>query len=507
MLLSDTILGHTNTPYEIFTKNASVLRLSNQLRKKDITVKTLYNCMSFTPEEFEKILKSFTKNGEEKIIVGISTSFLLYTLNTKYNKNNTAQNTTNTLDVFLSKLLNFCHLAKKYNAKIVVGGWSPINSWINLLRPIKQVVDLFVEGDGCEILTNLATDKPNPFLICQNINDFDYYKSPAISDFSEQESYPIQDDYINQKESLTTELSSGCIFSCAYCDYGLLGKKKAEFVRSYESLKKEIEINYKNFGTTFYTFTDNIVNDYEPKLEMLIKIRDELGIDLRWTGYVRLDTIKNKHQAQLLKDSGIIGAAMGIESFHKNAGHYIGKLTDGEFLKDKLRMCREIWKDTVCIQALMITGLPTETMDILEENFNFLISKEGKYLIDLHSYTNLILFDNQGTKNSINAKRMNGDPFKDYTKLNSRIWKSPWGNSELFSEKIKIFNNTKNFLILTPFGLPFANNLDYDVENSIKIMRKEGFWENPNVDLYFPDRIERRNTKIQEYKNKILNNL
>ena len=68
LLLSDTVLGQADKPIYIFTKNASILRISNQLRKNGITVKTLYHFLSFTPEEFEEILKVFTKNGKENII-------------------------------------------------------------------------------------------------------------------------------------------------------------------------------------------------------------------------------------------------------------------------------------------------------------------------------------------------------------------------------------------------------------------------------------------------------
>ena len=506
LLLSDTVLGQADKPIYIFTKNASILRISNQLRKNGITVKTLYHFLSFTPEEFEEILKVFTKNGKENIIFGISTSFLMYVMNSKFKVVNNNNNTL--FGVNFEKILNFCLIAKKYNAQVVMGGWGVKLSSIHTLGTLNSVVDLFVEGDGCDILTNIAYNKS--INIYQNINNFIFHKSPEIMDFSTQESSPISEDYINNKESLFTELGSGCIFSCSFCDYGLLGKKKTEFVRSYESLKKEIESNYKNFGTTFYTFSDNIVNDYQPKLEMLVKIKDELGIDLKWTGYVRLDTIKNKEQAQLLKDSGMIGASMGIESLHKTAGPYIGKFTDGDALKDKLRMCREIWKDSVIIQALMIAGLPTESIDDLENNFNFLISKEGKYLIDLHSYTRLILYDNQGTKNDINAKRMDGDPFKEYKKINSVNWESPWGHSNFFYTKAIKYNNIKNFLMVSPFSLPFVHNLDYNIEEMIKTIRQDNFWKNEDVeymDVYFPDRVERKNKKIQEYKNNILNNL
>ena len=297
-----------------------------------------------------------------------------------------------------------------------------------------------------------------------------------------------------------TELASGCIFSCSFCDYKSLGKKKYEFVRSYNSLKKEFESNYKNFGTTVYTFTDNIMNDYVPKLEMLIRIKEELKIDIKWSGYTRLDTINNIEQIKLLKNSGMIATTFGVESFCKTAGPYIGKMTDGEKLKDNLRRIREVFKDELIITVAMISGLPTETPEMLNKTREFLTSNEGKYLIDTYDFCRLILFDNQGTKNIINTKRMDGDPFKDFIKKSPIEWTSPWGNSELFANISSEFNIEcmKDTDPIYAFNIPLLSSLDLSIENIFNIKKQRA---QLNLREYTKKKIPQ---KIKDYKAKVL---
>jgi radical SAM superfamily enzyme len=500
IILSDNRYGFQSTKKieSWFNKNAAALRLSNQLRKRNIYVKNVFHFLNFDILEFDSILEKISENKKYKIILCVCTSFIAVPWNTQMHLSSDLNTTFFSED--FEKIFNFCLLAKhKYNSSIIFGGWGVTENSILNYKKFKGLIDLFVEGDGVEILTKMYNTNYN---IDKNFGQFKktevglLYKSNSIKDFSDQSSLPISEDYINEGEALTTELASGCIFSCSFCDYKSLGKKKNEFMRSYDSLKKEIEYNYKTFGTRVYTFTDNIVNDNKEKLEMLIKIKDELKLDLRWVGYVRLDTIKNKEQAQLLKDSGLAGATMGIESLYKTTGPYIGKMTDGEIIKDKLQMCREIWKNDVIVTAAMIAGLPTETQEILIKNYEFLISKEGKNLIDTFVYTCLILYENQGTKNDINAKRMNGDPFKDYIKNSNMNWVSPWGTSTEYINLVKKFNKESK---LGAFMLPGKHNVIDTIEKHILDIRTQ----NINVSWIKLYNIHRLN-KINEYKKKIL---
>ena len=209
-------------------------------------------------------------NKKEEFIVGISTSFIsekiLGGLN-GHQYNHIYKLWEKSKYEFIE---NLCFLLKaKYNAVVVMGGWmitdqssKTIYHW-NKFWPN---VDYFIIGDGLSVLYNLSKN--------EKINhNYKFVVSDKILDFSDQSSSPLPEDYINFNESLSTELAAGCIFSCSFCDFGSLGKKKHEFMRSYESLKKEIEYNYKTFGTTVYSFTDNIINDNNVNIYRLVGLK------------------------------------------------------------------------------------------------------------------------------------------------------------------------------------------------------------------------------------------
>jgi len=245
-----------------------------------------------------------------------------------------------------------------------------------------------------------------------------------------------------------------------------------------------------------YNLTDNISNDYMEKMRMLVRIKDETGIDFKWAGYVRLDTIKSKEQADLIRDSGMIGAIMGVESFTPSVGRYIGKMTDGERLKDTLRMCRGSWGESAVVSAMMITGLPTETDEQARETFEFFISKEGRHLVDTFKYTLLAIMLDNDNKNDINKSR--NHPFKDYKIQNDITWQSPWTDSVRARNLANEFNDYANQkTYITAHNMAMIGNLGFSPEK-IVFMARNGtkHWDYAHF--------EKTRQKIEEYRRKVL---
>jgi radical SAM superfamily enzyme YgiQ (UPF0313 family) len=460
--------------YDGFLKNASGLRLANELRKDGFEVKQIHHFVSFTYDELKQIIEDFCKNKDS--IVCISTSFLSQEENRNEVQTPTWGSTHDGVDVF-SKILTICVISKlQFNAKVIIGGWiieankfkrAPVKKrW--KLDELEKYVDYFVEGMGGSSIKKLIDGLPQNHIIGNLVS------SDPIADYSDISTSPTKEDYISPKESLYFEMASGCIFSCHFCNFGSLGKKKHEYMRSYESLKNEIISNYENFGTILYNETDNIVNDYQEKLNMLIRIRDETGIDLRWAGYVRLDTIKTKQQADLLIQSGMVGALMGIESFTPSVGKHIGKMTDKNRLVEILHMCRESWKENAIISGMFIAGLPTETMSMLDETFEFLTSIEGRHLIDTFRFNKLHVNHDFDNKNDINKAR--NSPFKDYilkagTSYGSD-WTSPWCNSDDIDKLVNRYNETKfKKTDITTHNIAQIANLGYSPDQVVKMAR------------------------------------
>jgi radical SAM superfamily enzyme YgiQ (UPF0313 family) len=450
------------------------MRLGNELRKDGFEVKQIHHFVKFTDDELRLIIKDFCE--DQDAIVCISTSFLSEEENRNVNENPTWGVDENGTDVFL-KILFICLTAKlDFKAKVLMGGWiidrrkflDPYRKKLWRFDYLEKYVDYFVEGMGASVIKKIVEHDPQNFITKKLV------LSDDILDYSDVSTAPTKEDYISPKEALYFEIASGCIFSCHFCNFGSLGKKKHEYMRSYESLKYEIVSNYENFGTRMYHVTDNIVNDYQQKLKMLIRIREETGIDLKWTGYVRLDTIKTKDQADLLLESGMVGALMGIESFNASTGRYIGKMTDGERLKETLHMCRESWKENVIISSTFIAGLPTETYESLGETFKFLISTEGYYLIDTFRFNKFHVTKEFDDKNEINKAR--NSPFKDYVMTSgsyfSSDWTNPWTNSKVIEKLVGEFNHSKyRKTLVNSQNMAQIVNLGYEPEEVVTMGR------------------------------------
>jgi radical SAM superfamily enzyme YgiQ (UPF0313 family) len=487
-----------------FMKSASNLRMSYMLRSIGYEVKQVHNCLSFSLEEIRHIIENFAQGDET--IACFSTSFIstIFRQNVYTLPNKDVEGHAWGLDAF-TFLKTTCSLCKALKMPVLLGGWEIHKDKFKSDRrrfawgfdALDRCVDYYITGNNIDIIDKLAKNQTIEYVV---MNGSRLAHSTDILDFTDCASTPTVDDHIFEDESLSTEVAAGCIFSCQFCNYGALGKKKTEYMRSYESFERELVSNYSNFKTRMYLLTDNIMNDYEEKLKFLIKIREKTGADIRWTGYVRLDTIKRKEQAQLLLDSGIAGATFGIESFKKEAGPSVGKMTDKDRLMKSLDIFRDVIGDNCVTTASFISGLPTETPDDLNKTHEWLTSKEGKYYIDHFTFTALRLFGGNETKNEINISRNN--PFGVYEKYDNDPgkWVSPWGSSETY-RKLAYQYNVRSSSTIAAFSLPFLHNVGLKVENGIKLAR---VGDETKYQAVFTPLRKNYEKKIQLYKSKML---
>ena len=506
MIRKIIIFSENNGTRFNFMKSASNLRLSYMLRSVGYEVKQVHNCLSFTIEEVKQIVEEFTQG--QQCIACFSSSFI----NTTFRKNVSKPNNQDKIGhawgldayAFFIKTLSLC---KSMGIITLLGGWEILedkfrnnrNRFAWGIDTLDKIVDYYVMGNNIDVIDDLAKGRSIEY---ENILGSKIARAKAVTDFTDCASTPLPSDFIFQDESLSTEIAAGCIFSCQFCNYAALGKKKTEYMRTYESLERELITNYENFKTRVYLLTDNIMNDYDEKLKYLIKIREKTGIDIRWSGYVRLDTIKRKEQAQLLLDSGIAGATFGIESMKKEAGPSIGKMTDKDKLMKSFEIFRGVIGDNCVTTASFISGLPTESLDDLCRTYEWLNSPEGKYCIDHYSFTSLLLYKGNETKNDINIGR--NDPFSVYERGDSMDkWVSPWGTSEQFSRLAFQFNKKPRGLAAA-FNVPFLHNIGLKVENAVKLTRAPG--NDATRKQIFKTLEINYEKKIQLYKNKMLSN-
>ena len=171
-----------------------------------------------------------------------------------------------------------------------------------------------------------------------------------------------EQDCIIDGEVLPMEISRGCIFRCKFCQYAHIGKTKFDYLRREELIKEEMDHNYKHFKTTNYYILDDTFNDSDHKMQMWKRIVDSLDYKINYTGYLRADLLQRRQEhIDLLRDTGLLSAFFGIESFHPDASRLVGKGWSGKGGKAFMIDLKDKWKEDVTFHLSMIVGLPPET--------------------------------------------------------------------------------------------------------------------------------------------------
>lgn len=191
-----------------------------------------------------------------------------------------------------------------------------------------------------------------------------YLTGPKNHTFNIEESAHrfIEQDCIVEGETLPIEISRGCIFKCRFCQYPHIGKTKYDYLRRFELIKDEIEHNYKTFKSSNYYILDDTFNDSDFKMEGWRDIITSLDFKINYTAYVRADLLKRRyHHVDILRDTGMMSAFFGVESFHPIASKTSGKGWSGKEGKDFLVELKNYWKNDVTQHLSLIVGIPPET--------------------------------------------------------------------------------------------------------------------------------------------------
>lgn len=194
-------------------------------------------------------------------------------------------------------------------------------------------------------------------------------------------SFPMKDlhisyqerDFILPNETLVTELGRGCIFSCAFCNFPILGVKE-DHSRDADNLKKELQENYDRWGVTKYVIADETVNDYSEKLEKFAKVIKTLNFKPRMLGFARADLLVSRRRDwDTMIEMGFVGHHYGIESTNLESLKVIGKGMHPDKLLPGLLEVRDYFKKNAMYrgQISLIAGLPYETPESLDFTLNW----------------------------------------------------------------------------------------------------------------------------------------
>lgn len=284
----------------------------------------------------------------------------------------------------LDKLIDLAaKLKDEFGLKIILGGHGSEFYGVDC-----DVVDYSVqsyEGKSedlfLEVIKHIFEKEPQPFKAIGYKNKF--FNAPRNSsyDFQNDEFGYTKHDFISSEEALPLDISRGCIFSCKFCRYLLIGKKKNDHVKDMKMVESELIHNYDNFGTTKYYILCDTFNDSIDKIKEFYEMTQRLPFKIKFSAYLRLDLLSKFEEAIFyLKESGLVSAHFGIETFHPKASMAIGKGWNGKQAKDFLIKLREQWPH-VALTATFIVGLPGENEESIKETVNWVLENNFN-----HSY-------------------------------------------------------------------------------------------------------------------------
>lgn len=225
--------------------------------------------------------------------------------------------------------------------------------------------------------------------IYEKENNLKYWKESNVKVIRGDSHYPVlnmddletvfkKEDGFLSYQPMPLEVSRGCIFKCAFCTHPFLGKKSYDYIRSSESLAKELSRNYEMFGAYRYTISDDTFNDSYEKLDIVQKAIDIAKLPkFEFVGYIRPELLVTKvEMISKLKNLGLKGAHLGIESMNNEARKVIGKGMD---INRVLEVVEKLRENDVRVHASFIAGLPHESEEEIYESADFLIKNKNKY--------------------------------------------------------------------------------------------------------------------------------
>ena len=334
-------------------RSSGAHRIATYLRKHDMDVEVV----DFAPYWKLEILKEFTRKNvtSKTLFFGFSVFFNAWNSNMKE------------FSAWLKK--EYPHI------KTIAGGQ-------NILQADITNVDIWIDSYGekavLEVAKSLSGNTTNGLIFSPEffgtkkvIKAIHSYPAFNLEDYS---IIMEKRDFIEEWEWTTIELARGCKFSCAFCNFPVLGVK-GDTSRSASNFDYELRYNYDNFGITRYYLADETVNDRVEKITKFANITEKLNFNTFFSGFIRADLLSQPNMISELARLNLGGQYYGVETFKKESGRIVGKGMCPEKVKQLLFDTREyftnnnkIYRGTIGL----IVGLPLETKEDWKNNSNWL---------------------------------------------------------------------------------------------------------------------------------------
>jgi Radical SAM superfamily len=183
-------------------------------------------------------------------------------------------------------------------------------------------------------------------------------------------------DFMMPWECPQIETARGCMFSCSYCNFPIIGQAKDVSV-SKEEFKRQMQTGFEKWGIVNWRVMDETFNDRPEKLQKYADAVDELGYHPWICGFARGDlVVKHREHWDTYIRLGFLGHSMGIETFNKEAGKLVRKGMDPDKLQQGL-LDFQTYTDIHAPKRYraniqMICGIPGETKESWNESLQWL---------------------------------------------------------------------------------------------------------------------------------------
>lgn len=282
-------------------------------------------------------------------------------------------------------------------------------------------------------------------------------------------------DSVLDGETMTIEISRGCVFKCAFCSYPFNGKAKNDFIRDEDLIYQEMLENYEKFGVTRYILSDDTFNDSPEKAYMINRISKRLPFELEFWAYTRIDLLaKHLNTVDQLVEAGQRGFFFGIETWNKPTGEVIGKGLAKEKQIKALKYLKDTWGNDIMLHGSFIVGLPHETEQTAQATADIL--SQDNFPLDSALFFNFTI---ENTKNfNFNSDIATNPEKYGYTIVEENPISMKWENEhftydrcleftkELNSQiknKGEALNGLNSFYIASlGFNLDFSRNVKFN---------------------------------------------
>lgn len=411
-------------------RDAGCYTVSSRLREAGYQTKVIDFFSHFNFDRFKTVLDNFVSN--ETLFLGFSSTHFSKLMPEDWETHWSKDSRTRKNDMWnvyfpfdADEMQEWISYAKSRfpNLKIVVGGQKVAQK--EALQRQYPFVDHWVGGMAdvsiVRITEALANNKSLPLKIKSELD----YGSITEHSFTTSKILWNESDFLFPGEAVPLEISRGCPFNCAFCDYQ---KKEVNTWTLDETVLRDTLIeNYERFGISHYMTTDFQINENMKKMEMIHRVFTNLPFKITWTGFGRLDILHTKTEMiDMIYESGCRSIQWGIETITDQVGPLIGKITKRDVIESALDACKSNWKDDVIMGSGFILGLPGEDMQSTIELVNWI---ENQTWLDAWEITPLYI----GTYT----------PSKEYTINFSKIQKQP----QKFGYDVSMSLNTSGYYV------------------------------------------------------------